>query len=178
LYIYQEYADGALDSDPTMVDTDSDGLSDAVEINSTFTNTHSWDTDADGISDLEEFLSGSNPKDASDSARYATLAVEFDEEGKPFVQCPYPTVVAGNEITYSLKYKAELGAAEWQIVDTLKVAPPMVINGKLSAGTAIMRPNEAMIDDWSTGFFKIDVTVDYQEFEVIHSNSTSDVLGK
>jgi hypothetical protein len=77
-----------------------------------------------------------------------------------------------------LKYKAELGAAEWQIVDTLKVAPPMVINGKLSAGTAIMRPNEAMIDDWSTGFFKIDVTVDYQEFEVIHSNSTSDVLGK
>lgn len=178
VYIWQEYADGALDSDPTMVDTDGDGLSDAVEINSTFTNTHSWDTDGDGISDLEEFLSGSNPKAADDSARYATLAVEFDEEGKPFVQCPYPTVVAGNEITYSLKYKAELGATEWQIVDTLKVAPPMVINGKLEAGTAIMRPDEALIDDWSTGFFKIDVTVDYQEFEVIHSNSTSDVLGK
>lgn len=178
IYIYQEYADGALDSDPTMVDTDGDGLSDAVEINSTFTNTHSWDTDGDGISDLEEFLSGSNPKDANDSARYATLAVEFDENDKPFVQCPYPSVVAGNEITYSLKYKAELGATEWQVVDTLKIAPPMVINGKLDAGTAIMRPNEALIEDWSTGFFKIDVTVDYQEFEVIHSNSTSDVIGQ
>lgn len=178
LYIYQEYADGALDSDPTMLDTDGDGLSDAVEINSTFTNTHSWDTDGDGISDLEEFLSGSNPKDANDSTRYATLSVEFDENDKPFVQCPYPSVVAGNEITYSLKYKAELGATEWQVVDTLKVAPPMVINGKLDAGTAIMRPNEALIEDWSTGFFKIDVTVDYQEFEVIHSNSTSDILGQ
>lgn len=178
VYIWQEYADGALDSDPTMVDTDSDGLSDAAEINLTFTNTHSWDTDGDGVSDLEEFLSGSNPKAADESTPYATLAVEFDENGKPFVQCPYPAVVAGNEITYYLKYKAELGAKDWQVVDTLKVAPPMVINGKLEAGTAIMRPNEAMIDDWSTGFFKIDVTVDYQEFEVIHSNSTSDVLGK
>jgi hypothetical protein len=178
LYLYQEYADGALDSDPTMVDTDGDGLSDAAEINLTFTNTHSWDTDADGISDLEEFLSGSNPKDANDSVRYATLAVEFDEAGKPYVNCPYPAIVAGNEITYSLKYKAELGAADWQVVDTLKVAPPMVINGKLPAGTAIMRPNVANIEDWSTGFFKIDVTVDYQEFEVIHSGSTSDILGK
>ena len=178
LYIYQEYADGALDSDPTMLDTDGDGLSDAAEINLTFTNTHSWDTDADGISDLEEFLSGSNPKDANDSVRYATLAVEFDEAGKPYVNCPYPAIVAGNEITYSLKYKAELSATEWQVVDTLKVAPPMVINGKLPAGTAIMRPNVANIEDWSTGFFKIDVTVDYQEFEVIHSDSTTDILRK
>ncbi len=178
IYIWQEYADGALDSDPTMVDTDSDGLSDAAEINLTFTNTHSWDTDGDGVSDLEEFLSGSNPKAADESTPYATLAVEFDENGKPFVQCPYPAVVAGNEITYYLKYKAELGAKDWQVVDTLKVAPPMVINGKLEAGTAIMRPDEALIDDWSTGFFKIDVTVDCQEFEVIHSNSTSEVIGK
>ena len=60
LFIWQEYADGALDSDPNRVDTDGDGLSDAVEIRLTGTDTHKVDTDGDGLSDLEEFLSGSD----------------------------------------------------------------------------------------------------------------------
>ena len=57
LFVWEEYADGALDSDPNRVDTDGDGLSDAVELRLTGTDTHLVDTDFDGISDLEEFLS-------------------------------------------------------------------------------------------------------------------------
>ncbi|MCF7860136.1 hypothetical protein K9M09_00745 [Patescibacteria group bacterium] len=48
---------------PTVVDSDSDGLSDAAEL-FLGTNTQLSDTDNDGYSDLEEIMSGYNPNGA------------------------------------------------------------------------------------------------------------------
>lgn len=164
VYIWQEYADGALDSDPNRVDTDNDGLSDAVEINTTHTDTHNPDSDGDGVGDLEEFLSGSDPNDPNDCKRYVTLGVEFDEDGDPYVDCPYPQMSAGNTITFILRYQRELGG-EWTDVCEASVAPPMVIGGKIDAGVLRMVPEKGTVD-WKSGFFKVDVQVDYQRFEI------------
>ncbi len=167
LYIWQEYADGVLDSDPNRVDTDDDGLSDAVELRLTGTDTHEVDTDKDGISDLEEFLSGSNPLDPASAVPYKTLGIEFDAEGKPFVLCPYPALVRGIVISYILKHKEDLADAEWQTVyEPTPVSAPDVTMGMLPAGIMTMKPDSGLIEDWSKGFFKVDVQVDYGEWTI------------
>ncbi|MGI5868331.1 MAG: PKD domain-containing protein [Kiritimatiellia bacterium] len=160
LTLRREYADGPLDSDPNRVDTDGDGLSDAIELNLTRTDTHRVDTDRDGLSDLEEFLSGSDPLDGTSKKAYKTLGVEFDMDGSPYVRCPYPALARGIAVSYILKHKADLGEADWTVVDEAVVFAPDVANGALPAGELIMKPSAEAID-WTSGFFKIDVEVDY-----------------
>ena len=160
LTLRREYADGPLDSDPNRVDTDGDGLSDAIELNLTRTDTHVADTDRDGVSDLEEFLAGSDPLDGGSRTAYKTLGVEFDANGNPYVYCPYPALARGIVVSYILKYKPDLGAAEWAVVEEATVAAPDVPNGSLPAGALFMTPSSESVD-WKSGFFKIDVQVDY-----------------
>lgn len=160
LPIYLEYADGPLDSDPNRVDTDGDGLSDAIELLLTKTDTHIVDTDRDGLSDLEEFLSGSDPLDGTSKIPYRTLGLEFDEDGNPFVYCPYPALKRGIVISYILKQKVNLNDPEWTVVDETTVFAPDVKQGTLPAGVKVMKPQAENVD-WHSGFFKVDVEVDY-----------------
>lgn len=165
LTLRREYADGPLDSDPNRIDTDGDGLSDAIELNLTRTDTHVADTDRDGVSDLEEFLSGSDPVDGANRAAFKTLGVEFDANGNPYVYCPYPALARGISVSYILKYKSELAAGEWTVVGESVVVAPDVANGALPAGALIMTPAPEAVD-WKNGFFKIDVQVDYGTWTV------------
>ena len=151
-------------SDPNRVDTDVDGLSDAVELRLTGTDTHLVDTDFDGISDLEEFLSGSDPLDASVAIPYKTLGLEFDADGEPYVLCPYPALVRGIEVSYILKHKETLVEKDWTVVYEDMIKAPDVQQGTLEAGTLIMKPTG--LKDWKSGFFKIDVNVDYGEWKL------------
>ena len=161
LPLWMEYADGPLDSDPNRIDTDGDGLSDAVELLLTHTNTHLVDTDGDGVSDLEEFLSGSNPNDKSSKTSYKTLGIEFDANGEPFVRCPHPPLVRGIAVSYILKHKENLGDPDWIAVYEEEIRAPDIPDGYLKEGELIMRPVSGSITNWTQGFFKVDVEVDY-----------------
>lgn len=173
LYIWQEYADGLLDSDPRTPDTDLDGLTDAMEILVTKTDTHKRDTDGDGIGDLEEFLSGSDPLDADDAVPYAVPALAFDENGTPFVDIGYPSIQPGVVLTYELQRKLSLDPAEpWETVCDHEVvndgSGDLVgasdgVNARLTPpGTVRMKPAEQAEDvDFETGFFRIKVYADY-----------------
>lgn len=165
LYLWEEYADGALDSDPTRIDTDGDGLSDAVELHLTGTDTHEIDTDNDGVNDLEEFLSGSNPLKGSEATSYKTLGLEFDAADHPFVKCNYPDLVRGIVISYILKYKSDLNSNVWTPVYEVTVSAPDVTSGKLKAGSTTMTPSVDSIN-WKNGFFKVDVQVDYGTWNI------------
>ena len=112
LYLWQEYADGELDSDPNVEDTDGDGLPDSIEINLLATNTHSWDTDGDGIGDLEEFLSGSDPRDMKDARHFASPAPAFRDDGTPVLVLETPALTKGFFLRYALYAKDSLDA-EW-----------------------------------------------------------------
>ncbi|HTF97359.1 MAG TPA: PQQ-binding-like beta-propeller repeat protein [Cellvibrio sp.] len=72
-------------TDPLDADMDKDGLSDGVELNTTNTNPGMLDTDADGLEDSREYaagLNGSNPNDAaldSDSDGYSNRDEVFGD---------------------------------------------------------------------------------------------------
>ena len=172
LYIWQEYADGVLDSDPRTPDTDLDGLTDAMELLVTKTDTHKRDTDGDGIGDLEEFLSGSDPLDAADAAPYTVPALAFDADGTPFVDIPYPSIQPGVVLTYELQRKKSLADAAWETVCEYEVvndgSGDLVggsdgVNAHLTApGVARMMPAEkASGVDFTSGFFRVKVYADY-----------------
>ena len=170
LAVWEEYADGVLDSDPRTPDTDLDGLTDAMEIKVTRTDTHKRDTDNDGIGDLEEFLSGSDPLDPNDAHPFTTPALAFDADGVPYVECAYPELVPGVVLTYTLQRKLELADPAWEDVAELEVAatdmtPVMVSDGvmgcALPAGSAVMKPADQADIDYATGFFRIRVGADY-----------------
>ena len=170
---WRQYADGILDSDPRTPDTDLDGLTDAMEILVTGTDTHLRDTDGDGIGDLEEFLSGSDPLKASSAVPYSIPALAFTEEGVPFVEISYPALRPGVTLTYELQRKLSLAPDEaWETVAELPVANDGGavyysqydgVNAHLSdPGTATMWPgDQAEGVDFSTGFYRIKVYADY-----------------
>ena len=169
---WQEYADGVLDSDPRTPDTDLDGLTDAMEILVTKTDTHLRDTDGDGISDLEEFLSGSDPLDAGVAIPYSVPALAFDEAGVPFVDIAYPALKPGVVLTYELQRKAALDEDAWTTVAEYEVANTDGavlysrydgVNDHMSEpGTARMLPaDQAEGVDFTTGFYRIKVFADY-----------------
>ena len=169
---YKEYADGILDSDPRTPDTDLDGLTDAMEILVTGTDTHLRDTDDDGIGDLEEFLSGSDPLDANDAVPYTVPALAFDENGTPFVDIAYPALKPGVVLTYELQRKAALDADGWETVAEHEVSNTGGavlysqydgVNVNMSApGTARMLPaDQAEGEDFTTGFYRVKVYADY-----------------
>ena len=172
VYVWEEYADGELDSDPRTPDTDLDGLTDAMELHVTRTDTHKRDTDDDGVSDLEEFLSGSDPLDPADARRFATPALAFDADGAPYVDCPYPRLEPGIVLAYELQRKAALDAPVWETVAEQVVAStnaPVVYgaagdgvtSAALSAGIVRMKPADQADLDWNTGFFRLRVYADY-----------------
>ena len=169
---WQEYADGVLDSDPRTPDSDLDGLTDAMEILVTKTDTHLKDTDGDGIGDLEEFLSGSNPLDAADAVPYAIPALAFDEAGVPFVDIAYPALKPGVVLTFELQRKLSLASNVWETVAEHEVANTDGavlysrydgVNDHMSeAGTARMLPaDQAEGVDFAAGFYRIKVYADY-----------------
>ena len=172
LYIWQEYADGPLDSDPRTPDTDLDGLTDAMEILVTGTDTHLADTDADGVGDLEEFLAGSDPLDPADTARYSTPALAFDADGVPYVDVDYPALKPGVVLTYELQRKLSLSDETWETVAEASFGNT---NGVMSygtvlganddrspAGTARMRPaDQAEGVDFAAGFYRVKIYADY-----------------
>ena len=173
LYWWQEYADGILDSDPRTPDTDLDGLTDAMEILVTGTDTHLADTDGDGIGDLEEFLAGSDPLDPAAKSRYAIPALAFDADGVPYVDIAYPALRPGVVLTYELQRKLSLGGDEaWETVAEHDVAntdgavfyaASDGVNDHLSeAGTVRMRPADQAEDvDFTTGFYRVKIYADY-----------------
>ena len=173
LYWWQEYADGVLDSEPRTPDTDFDGLTDAMEILVTGTDTHLADTDGDGVGDLEEFLAGSDPLDPASKARYAIPALAFDEDGVPYVDIAYPALRPGVVLTYELQRKLALGGDEaWVTVADHDVAntdgavfymASDGVNDHLSAaGTARMWPaDQAEGVDFTTGFYRVKIYADY-----------------
>ena len=170
VYVWEEYADGVLDSDPRTPDTDLDGLTDAMEIKVTRTDTHRRDTDGDGIGDLEEFLSGSDPLDPNDARPFSTPALAFDADGVPYVECAYPSLVPGVVLTYTLQRKLDLAAPAWEDVAELEVAATdaatvALADGVMSsakpAGTAVMKPADQADIDYRAGFFRIRVSADY-----------------
>ena len=170
VFIWQEYADGALDSDPRTPDTDLDGLTDAMEIMVTHTNTHESDTDADGISDLEEFLSGSDPLDAADAKPYRMPELAFDEDGVPYVDCTYPNLSIGVILNYELQRKQKLDDPVWMPVCDVSVGATegditYSADGKTScelpAGTIRMKPADSSDADFKSGFFRVKITADY-----------------
>jgi uncharacterized protein (DUF2141 family) len=173
LFWWQEYADGVLDSDPRTPDTDLDGLTDAMEILVTGTDTHLWDTDGDGIGDLEEFLSGSDPLVADDAVPYTIPALEFAEDGTPFVDIAYPALKTGVVLTYELQRKLSLDPGEaWETVASEDVANTDGavyysrydgVNANMSeAGTVRMWPaDQAEGVDFTTGFYRVKVYADY-----------------
>ena len=116
VYLWQEYADGELDSNPLIEDTDGDGLPDAVEyiLNS---DNHNWDTDGDGVGDLEEFLAGSDPADAASVSRFAAPAPTFLADGTPALELETPALIKGFYIQYQLLAKDTLDAP-WSVADT------------------------------------------------------------
>ena len=171
LMLWQTYADGPLDADPRTPDSDLDGLTDAMEIMITRTDTEKRDTDGDGVGDLEEFLSGSDPLDPSVAIPYATPALAFDDDGAPYVDCPYPALPRGVVLTYVLQRKASLDDPEWEDVDEFEVAatdaePVAVADGvtlaAIPAGVGRMTPADKLDTlDWKSGFFRVRVFADY-----------------
>ena len=111
----QEYADGELDSNPLVEDTDGDGLPDVIE-HQIGSNNHAWDSDGDGIGDLEEFLAGSDPTEASSKARFAAPAPGFDEDGTPVIVLQTPYLAPGTYLQYELLVKGSLADSEWETV--------------------------------------------------------------
>ena len=174
LAYWQEYADGVLDSDPRTPDTDLDGLTDAMEILVTGTDTHLADTDGDGVGDLEEFLAGSDPLDPASKARYEIPALAFDEDGTPYVDVAYPALRPGVVLTYELQRKLALGDEDevWETVAEHDVAntdgavfytTSDGVNDHLSeAGTARMWPaDQAEGVDFTAGFYRVKIYADY-----------------
>ena len=170
LKIWEEYADGMLDSDPRTPDTDGDGLTDAMELLVTHTDTHRKDTDGDGVGDLEEFLAGSDPLDPEVALRYSMPALEFDAEtGAPYVDCPYPALRAGTVLEYILQRTPELGG-EWEEVFAASVAATdaaalVPVPGsslyEMPGGVMRMVPADAADTvDWKSGFFRVRVVAD------------------
>lgn len=157
LFLWQEYADGELDSDPTEIDTDHDGLPDNMELLVTKTDTHLWDTDGDKIGDLEEFLSGSNPKDASEAIRYRTPEPVVGEDGTVLVAWPHPRLVEGTRLVFTLRHKASLANPSWEELGAVTVeAPEGSGSVGIPAGTCDLQVPMAGED---VGFFKLDVNV-------------------
>ncbi len=153
LYLWEEYADGALDANPLVSDTDGDGLPDAVELKITGTNNHTWDTDGDGVGDLEEFLAGSNPTDASEARRFASPAPAFDADGVPFIELPTPELTPGFYLKYTVLGKDTLDG-EWSVVGVsgeIGVDKTSTVNYK--AGTVVIRDLQAT----DSAFYKVQV---------------------
>ena len=168
---FQEYADGALDSDPRTPDTDLDGLTDAMEILVTGTDTHLRDTDGDGVGDLEEFLAGSDPLDPASKVRYAVPALEFDDEGVPFLDVAYPALRPGVVLTYELQRKLALDDEAWECVASFDVASTdaatfyaedgVSVRSSAAGVSRMMPADQAEGVDFSAGFFRVKVFADY-----------------
>lgn len=73
-------AEADLGTDPTVADSDGDGVLDGAEVNDLGTDPINTDTDADGILDGDEVASGSDPLDG-DNVPVATTPDDADGDG-------------------------------------------------------------------------------------------------
>ena len=136
VYLWQEYADGELDSNPLVEDTDGDGLPDAVE-HLLGSSNERFDTDFDGVGDLEEFLAGSDPVKASSTSRFTAPAPTFLPDGTPALELETPALIPGLYIRYTLLAKdaldapwAEVGSSD--LIGVYKTEPVGVPRGTVT----------------------------------------------
>jgi hypothetical protein len=118
-------AEFAHHSDPTVADTDGDGLNDAAEVNTHHTNPTRADTDADGLTDAAEVNTHfSNPLDAdSDDDGYSDL-VEVLYGGNPNdvseLPVPLSSLTQGFEGTPDLSaWTSPAGTVPWALDTTM-----------------------------------------------------------
>ena len=150
--LWQEYADGELDSNPLVEDTDGDGLPDVIE-HQIGSNNHAWDSDGDGIGDLEEFLAGSDPTDATSKRHFAAPTPTFLEDGTPALLFETPYLTPGTYLKYELLAKDSLDDPEWttagfsELIGVYKDEPVGVAPGLV----AVPDPDASA----ASGFYKV-----------------------
>ena len=150
--LWQEYADGELDSNPLVEDTDGDGLPDVIE-HQIGSNNHAWDSDGDGIGDLEEFLAGSDPTDATSKRHFAAPTPTFLEDGTPALLFETPYLAPGTYLKYELLAKDNLSDPKWttagfsKLIGVYKDEPVGVAPGLV----AVPDPDAAA----ASGFYKV-----------------------
>ena len=105
--IWQSYADGPVDANPLLWDSDFDGLPDAVELALGF-NTHNPSSIgyAKGISDLEAYISG----DFTGNTHFEIPTFTTDGAGRPEIVWNSPEVIAGTQIRYTVLRTTDLSA--------------------------------------------------------------------
>jgi hypothetical protein len=92
-----------------MMDTDGDGMPDDWEMAYDFNENNpadaNQDADGDGLTNLEEYQSGTHPRNGTDYLKVASVSVV---SGQPRIRF---TAVAGR--TYTLQYRNSFGAGDW-----------------------------------------------------------------
>ena len=154
--LWQEYADGELDSNPLVEDTDRDGLPDVIE-HQVGSNNHSWDSDGDGVGDLEEFLAGSSTTDAKDTKRFAAPAPTFLDDGTPALVLTTPYLAKGTYLWYEVLAKDSLSDEDWICVgdneDNEVGIPKDSVQDGCPAGTVIIEDKYGK--GVEAGFYKV-----------------------
>ena len=154
--LWQEYADGELDSNPLVEDTDGDGLPDVIEHQIGSSN-HAWDSDGDGVGDLEEFLAGSDPTSSSSVARFAAPAPTFLADGTPALVLTTPYLAKGTYLWYEVFAKDSLTDKDWILVGSnedneVGISKDSVADG-CPAGTVTIEDKDGKGVD--AGFYKV-----------------------
>jgi hypothetical protein len=92
-------------TNPTVADTDGDGLNDGAEVNTHTTNPLVADTDGDGVNDGAEVAAGTNPK----KTNYSTITVAGSFQGWSPTPTNNPsnvmTKVTGEEFGWELNFR-------------------------------------------------------------------------
>ena len=95
----------AAGTNPTVADTDSDGLNDGAEVNTHTTNPLVADTDGDGVNDGAEITAGTNPK----KTNFSTITVAGTFQGWSPTPTNNPsnvmTRVSGDEFGWELNFR-------------------------------------------------------------------------
>ena len=109
--------------------------------------------------------------DADDAVPYSMPALAFDENGAPYVDCPYPALRADTVLEFQLWRAPELGEAfeevfcasvaatnAAELVDASKNGVPA---WQMPAGVLRMVPDDAADTlDWKSGFYRVHVVAD------------------
>jgi len=118
-------------------DTDSDGLADSWEISNfgDLSATANADADGDGLTNLQEYLSGTNPKDSAS-------VLEFDFAGYSANQLAVTWKSTAGK-SYQIQHRAALDSGTWADVGSVVVAT--------GASTNLLIP----LDSAPAGFYRV-----------------------
>lgn len=101
----------------TVADTDADGMPDSWELANGFDKDSSvdaaLDADDDGMSNLEEFIAGTDPRDASSTLKLAIEATALNAEIR---------FTAVSNVSYNVEYRTSLSTGAWLNLETITAA--------------------------------------------------------